>query len=249
MEEGVWLRLRPCSPSSAGALGVAPAGQVSGQGLLESQGTCPQVCSAASSAWSRTEEAVLGGNVPVQSKLLEQALSFRIPGCGPSAAHSHGGATPRSRATITGGGTEAERLGPALSQERSSCDQESRQPPGAGQAGAGWPWGAPPQGVSETLREGGSGPWVFRSRTVGRVASYGGRWQKPIYQVPACPVHLSAPSQSLHFGRQGRSWPPAVPHYAARVEQAPVHRRCRRSQKLFRELRKENSLGRLGSER
>lgn len=185
MEEGMLAPPPACSPGEAGvllcavALGVAPAGQVSGQGLPQSLGTGqlmapaspgPQVCSASSSVWSRTEEAAPGGKCPcpVQApatgvelqNLLDVASVMSTPVSG-----AHCGAEPPSlgKGQKLCGKHGMSRAAAGASLLTRKEPQGSRQPPGAGR---------PPQGLSETLREGGTGRWVFRART-------GGGWPHP----------------------------------------------------------------------
>lgn len=154
MEEGMLAPPPACSPGEAGvllcavALGVAPAGQVSGQGLPQSLGTSqlmapaspgPQVCSASSSVWSRTEEAAPGGKCPcpVQAPAtgtelqnpLDVASVMSTPVGG-----AHRGAEPPSlgKGQKLCGKHGMSRAAAGASLLTRKEPQGSRQPPGAG---------------------------------------------------------------------------------------------------------------------
>lgn len=130
-------------------------------------------------------------------------------------SHHHWG---RDRSCAASTARHEQRPGPVFSRERSCRDPDSHPARGA-----------PPQGLSETLREGGTGRWVFRART-------GGGWPHPeapvvTYLSGACasfsPVH-PRPEPALQETRR-ESASPGVPGYVASVEQAPINHGCRRA--------------------
>lgn len=185
----------------------------------------PQVRSASSSVWSRTEEAAPGGKCPCPVQAPATGVELQNPldvasVMSTPVGGAHRGAEPPSlgkgQKLCGKHGTSRAAAGASLLTGKEL--QGSRQPPGAGR---------PPQGLSETLREGGTGRWVFRART-------GGGWPHPeapvvTYLSGACasfsPVHLR-PEPALQETRR-ESASPGVPGYVASVEQAPINHGCR----------------------